>query len=617
MTSVASNPISLSGEISINTENILPIIKRWLYSEHEIFIRELVSNAFDAITKLNTIAAKENLPQFLREGKIDIKVDPANKTITVSDNGLGLDPEEIQKYINQIAFSGARDFIKKYKDKEEQDQIIGQFGLGFYSAFMVSDVVEIQSLSYKPDSQAIHWSCDGSTHFSLKNGERTEVGTDVILRINTENETFLKEDKIIELVKKFANFFPLEIRVNGKKANYQNPIWAKQPTELKDKDYEEFYHEISPFNPSPLFWIHLNVEYPFHLKGILYFPSILHELDSHKGKVSLYSHQVFVTDNGKEVIPEFLTLLQGAIDCPDLPLNVSRSQLQKDPYVQKISRHIVKKIADKLNELFKNDKAKFEGFWSDIHPFIKYGMMQDNDFYEKVKDIVIFKSSLSYFTSIPEYNERNKEKLQNKVLYSANKDSQATYIQLCKDQGLEVIYLDAIIDSHFIQFLESKDRSITFSAVDSSISEHILDKDKEAKVVDPSDNKTADEKLADIFKRVLKNEGLKIEVKSLKSETIPGMIIESETSKRLKNMRFLMKQDFPKSLEDTTLVINSNNAIVKTILKSDKHFNKTKEVEQLCLHLYDLVRLSHSSLSGEQLKAFIERTTSLLSQEKG
>ncbi|MBT6120251.1 molecular chaperone HtpG, partial [bacterium] len=357
--------INVTGDISIHTQNILPIIKKWLYSEQDIFIRELMSNAFDAIKKLKTISVKESLTDLQREGKIDLIPNEKENTLTIKDNGLGMTSEEIQKYINQIAFSGAEEFVAKYKDKEDGEQIIGQFGLGFYSAFMVSTLVEINTKSYKEGSQAVKWTCDGSTSFSIVESDKEDVGTEIILHLSDDAKEYLAEERLKNLVERFSNFLPVDIQVNGKTANNQNPIWIQQPSELKEEDYKKFYNVLFPFKGDPLFWIHLNVDYPFNLKGILYFPKIAHELDGNKGQVKLFCQQVFVTDNAKEILPEFLTLLQGAIDCPELPLNVSRSFLQQDPYVQKISKHIVKKVADKLIELHKNEKEQFEKHWED------------------------------------------------------------------------------------------------------------------------------------------------------------------------------------------------------------------------------------------------------------
>ena len=609
--------LDISGDISIHSENILPVIKKYLYSENEIFVRELVSNGHDAISKLKKIANIETIKNVPSQWLLKITIDEKKKTITFSDNGVGLDAEEVQKYINQVAFSGATDFIQKYENKDEKDGkegIIGHFGLGFYSSFIVSDLVEIKSLSYKEGAKAIHWSCDGSTKFNLKETTKKEVGTDIILNVSDESKDYLSEMKITELVKKYADFLPVEIQVNGKKVNHENPLWNKQPKDVKDEEYKEFYKALFPYQQDPLFWIHLNVDYPFNLKGILFFPKILHELDANKGKVKLYCQQVFVTDESKAVVPEFLTLLQGAIDCPEIPLNVSRSYLQNDPYVKKISSHIVKKVADKLKDLYKKDKNNFEKFWTDIHLFIKYGMMEDSDFYEKVKDIVIFPSSSGLNTSIPEYLERNKEKTDKKVFYCTNKDEQASYVELCKAEDIEVIYLQSVIDTHFLQFLEGKNTDIKYVAVDSELSEHLVDKTKDTDIIDPKDNKSTKQKLEDVFKVALNNDKLKIEVQHLKSSHTPAIILESEQTKRMKQMSVMMKGPQMPIFDDYTLMVNQNNDLVSKILTLSKSETKKDDVKELCEHVHDIAMMGQKPLEGSKMQNFLARSAKLLSK---
>jgi molecular chaperone HtpG len=595
------NTVEKTGKISIHTENIFPIIKKWLYSDHEIFLRELISNGFDAITKLNKLSIQETIAN-TQAPNINIQVDKDKKTVTFSDTGLGLDAEEVEKYIAQVAFSSAEEFVEKFKDQDDKDSIIGRFGLGFYSAFMVADTVEIRSKSYRKEAQSILWSCDGSTDYTLTESDRTEIGTDIILHINDDSKEYLEESRIQNLVKKYMNFLPVEICVNGVKANDDAPLWVQMPADTKEEDYKSFYQKMFPFNEEPLFWIHLNVDFPFNLKGVLYFPKVMHELDATKGQVKLFCKQVFVSDNSKEVIPEFLTLLQGAIDCPDIPLNVSRSYLQNDPYVQKISKHIIKKVADKLTSVYKSDKENFEKIWNDISPFVKYGMMQSDDFYKKVKDIVLFESSTGKQTSLPDYLERNKEKSENKVLYCEDKDGQATYVQMCKDQGLEVVYLHTMIDTHFIQFLESKDPAVKYVAVDSEVSDSLVD---ESTVVTPESS----ESLLEIFKKALDNDNVTIEAKALKSESVSGVMIESEMTKRMKTMSHFMKGAAIPGLDAQTLVVNTTSALVKAV-ESEKDEAKAKA---LCLHIYDLARLSKQQLSGDDLQAFILRSNALLS----
>ncbi|MBI59982.1 molecular chaperone HtpG [bacterium] len=602
------------GEISIHTENIFPIIKKWLYSDHEIFLRELASNAFDATTKLQKLAALEDIKD-LKEPNINIIIDEKKKTITFADTGLGMDAEEVEKYITQIAFSGAEEFVQKIKENDSKDksEIIGHFGLGFYSSFMVADLVEINSKSYKKDAEAIFWSCTGSTDYTIKKSDKKEIGTDIILHINDENKEYLNETKIKDLVKKYTNFLPINIQVNGVTANEKNPLWIKTPKDVKEEDYKEFYQKLFPYNGDPLFWIHLNVDYPFNLQGILYFPKVMHELDSNKGQVKLFCKQVFVSDNANAIIPEFLTLLQGAIDCPDIPLNVSRSYLQNDPYVQKISKHIIKKVADKLNDLAKKDKNHFESIWNDISPFIKYGMMQNDDFYTKVKDIIIFESSLGYKTSIPEYLERNKEKIKDKVIYCSDKDGQATYVNMCKDQDVEVLFTHALIDTHFLQFLESKDSTTKYCSVDSELSDLLVDENKKTEVVD-QDNKTNNDKLADIFKKALNNDKIKVDIKALKSTTISGMILESEHVKRMKNMSHFMQDKGTGIFDDFTLVVNNNNELVKDLMALNTSSEKEPLVTKLCHHIYDLAKMSKQPLTGEETQSFINRSNELMKE---
>jgi molecular chaperone HtpG len=600
---------AVSGDINIHTENIFPIIKKWLYSDHDIFIRELVSNAFDAITKRKKIAAAEQLGD-VPAGLIELVLDPEAKTLTIRDNGLGMDAEDIQTYINQIAFSGAEDFVKKYQAQDEQNPIIGHFGLGFYSAFMVADKVEIYSLSYKEGAQPVHWICEGSTRFSLDLGQKSEVGTEVVLHINDENALYLKENKITDLVQKYADFLPCDIQVNGKTVNDQNPLWDKNPTDITNEEYKDFYSKLFPMSPEPLFWIHLNVDFPFHLKGILYVPKMMHEMDTTKGQVKLFCQHVFVSDSTKDIFPEFLTLLQGAIDSVDIPLNVSRSMLQINPDVQKISRHIVKKVADKIQELFKTDKPTFEKHWEDIHAFIKYGMMNNNEFFDKLKDVVIFESSNGFSTSIPEYIERNKEKLKQNVMYCSNKAAQASYVQLCQQQGLEVIFIQSVIDTHFIQFLESKDPTIKFIAVDTQLSDHLIDKSKQL-LEDPEQIKQEKETISSLFKDIVDSDQIKIQVEPLKTSQVPAMILESETIKRFKQMSKLMQREVP-AFNDFTLIINSESPLIRSLITAQAQQKDPEFIKNLAQHIVDLAKMNHQPLAGQPLQDFVQRSVGLL-----
>ena len=605
---MTKNTDTISGDISIHTENIFPIIKKWLYSEHDIFIRELVSNAFDAITKRGLISETENLALPEKNG-ISISIDTEKNTLTISDNGLGMDADDIQKYINQIAFSGAEEFLTRYKQADDAQPIIGHFGLGFYSAFMVADKVEINSLSYKPNAVSAHWSCDGSTKFEINPGTRTEVGTDIVMHLNDESKPFASKEKITELVKKYANFLPIEIKVEGEIVNNQNPLWMKSPNDVTDEAYKEFYHTLFPGIDDPLFWIHLNVDYPFNLKGILYFPKLSHELEASKGKIQLYCNQVFVTDDAKDIVPEFLTLLQGAIDSPDIPLNVSRSYLQNDPAVKKIAQHIVKKIADKLNDIYKSDRKQYETYWKDIHPFIKYGMLQDTSFYDRMKDACIFESSTGTFFTVSEYQEKHKDSLKETILYCTDKDAQASYVSLCAAQDIDVLNTQGYIDTHFMQFLESKNSGLKFVAVDSQLVDALVDSNADSKVVDQN-NQTVDDRIKDRFTEALKEQKVTCQVQHFKSTDIPAIVTEPEFAKRMREMNKMFRRDdmmaFP---SEKTLVLNSNHPLIKNIMEKPL---LTERVQLICEHVYDMALMAHQPLSGEKMQNFLKRQAQLL-----
>lgn len=606
------------GHISIHTENILPIIKKWLYSDREIFIRELVSNAVDANTKLKHLALSGEYTTDLEELFVEITVDNEKKTITVKDNGIGMTSDEIKKYINQIAFSGAEEFLKTHQAKGDINEIIGHFGLGFYSAFMVSDKVEIVSKSYK-DEPASHWENDGGTEFILNSSDKSERGTEVILNINEDSKEFLEVTKVREVLEKYCKFLPFPVKINGSQINENSPLWSKRANEVKDEEYKDFYKKLFPFEDDPLFWIHLDVEVPFRLKGILYFPKIKHELDSSKGRIKLYCNNVFVTDNSKEVIPDFLTLLQGTIDIADLPLNVSRSYLQNDPYVRKISEHITKKVADKLNELFKNDRSKYESFWDDISIFVKYGMMNNDKFNEKVKNIILFKTSDGVYKTLEEYKEKNKGINKEKdgkqvVLYSSDPEKQVALIDMVKKQGMEVIYFNSMIDVHFIQFIEMKESGISFIRLDSDSNE-LLEGEEESKIVDEN-NKSVSDYMKSYFESVLNKDDKKkveIKVKSMKDQTIPAMIVFSEHLRRFKEMNFIHNRDNDIDLfGDHTLVINSSNEVIKKIYNSKDDPSKQDVLENMVQNVYDLALLSQDNLKGERLVNFINRTNNML-----
>lgn len=614
-----SENIKEKGQISIHTENILPIIKKWLYSDKEIFLREMVSNAMDAMTKLKHLSLIGEYKEELGELSLEIKIDKNKKTISFEDNGIGMTREEVKKYINQIAFSGAAEFMEKYKDNKEENKIIGHFGLGFYSAFMVSDKVEIVTKSFQPDI-AVRWINDGSTDFEIDDDKRKERGTVVILHIDDDDKEFLDEGKIKELIHKYCNFLPYPIKIGKDVINDQNPLWLKSSRDVKDEEYKEFYKKLFPMEMEPLFWIHLDVEVPFRLKGILYFPKIRHELDSSKGRIKLYCNQVFVSDHAKEIIPEFLTLLQGTLDIPDLPLNVSRSYLQNDPYVKKISEHITKKVADKLSSLFGKDRANFEKFWEDISIFVKFGMMNDEKFYEKVKEIILYKTTDGVYKTLPEYLEKNKgiNKQTNgkeTVFYASNEKDQITYINYLKSHGMEAVILGSLIDTHFIQFLEMKDGKISFNRVDSDTTDHLSEDDKaEAKIVD-GENKTSDDKLKEIFESALKDDKTKVTVKvsALKNPEISGMIVLSEYMRRFKEMSFSFNRDAgdENMFNDCTLVVNSANDKVKKILELNQEI-QGETINDAVNQIYDLALLSQNQLKGDRLVKFIERSNKML-----
>jgi molecular chaperone HtpG len=601
------------GSISIHTENIFPIIKKWLYSDKDIFLRELISNAVDAIHKLQNINLVEGL-QLADEYKVNIHLDKEAGTLTVIDNGIGMTADEVRKYINQIAFSSAEDFVEKFKNLEDKNQIIGHFGMGFYSAFMVAENVEIRTLSYEKGAEAVHWTCEGTTSYSLESTDKKDRGTEVILHLNEDEKEFLDPANTGEIIKKFCNFLPVSISLEGEEINDRNPLWTKSPADISDDDYKEFYRKLYPMSADPLFWIHLNIDYPFNLKGIVYFPHLTNEFDVTKSHINLYCNQVFVSDNTPELIPEFLTPLQGCLDAPDLPLNVSRSYLQNEPQVRKIREVISGRVAAKIVDLAKKDREAFEPIWEDIHSFIKYGMMREDKFYQKVKDQVIYHSTgEDKFTTLPEYLERAKEKHENKVYYANDEGTQATYLKLFKSQGMEVLILDAMIDNHFIQFLESKNTDLKFERVDSDITENLLESDPSNEIVEGADNKTKGERIEQVFKDGLDEiKGLTIRIETLKDESVPGIILLNEQSRRFKEMTSMMGQgEMPDLFADHTLMINTASPAVEKILKLQDEGN-TEFAGMLMNQIYDLAMLSHQAINKERMAGFLERSGKLL-----
>ncbi len=660
--------MSRTGNLSINSENIFPIIKKWLYSDHDIFYREIVSNGCDAITKLKKLElmGEYTKPEDM-EYKVQVTVNPDDKTISITDNGIGMTEEEVEEYINQIAFSGAQDFLEKYKDKANEDQIIGHFGLGFYSAFMVADKVTIDTLSYKEGSKAVHWESEGGLTFEMKDGEKEGQGTTITLYLNEDSYEFSNEYRAREVLEKYCSFMPVPIYLNNEKAEPQydtiekeeltdkdtivetvvepakteekenengeketvevepakekykilrrpvalndtTPLWAKHPNECTDEEYREFYRKVFHDYKEPLFWIHLNMDYPFNLKGILYFPKINTEYDSIEGTIKLYNNQVFIADNIKEVIPEFLMLLKGAIDCPDLPLNVSRSALQNDGFVKKISDYITKKVADKLSGMCKTDRENYEKYWDDIAPFIKFGCIKDEKFAEKMNDYILFKNLEGKYLTLKDCLEENKEKHENTVFYVTDEKEQSQYINMFKKEGLDAVILPHSIDSPFINHLEQKTEGLKFLRIDTDLNSNFKEEVKE----DDEEFKKTSENLTEIFKKALGNDKLEIKVEKLKDESISSMLTVSEESRRMQDM---MKMYNMYGMDPSmfggvgeTLVLNANNKLVQYVLNHGEGENTGK----ICEQLYDLALLAHGSLSPERMTGFVARTNEIM-----
>lgn len=660
------------GNLSINSENIFPIIKKWMYSDHDIFFRELISNGCDAITKLKKLSLMGEY-ELTEDYKpvIKVSVSSKEKTITFTDNGLGMTAEEVNEYINQIAFSGAEAFLEKYKDKANEDQIIGHFGLGFYSAFMVADRVAIDTLSYKADAVATHWECDGGTEYDMTDGDKTEVGTQITLYLNDDCTEFANEYRAREVIEKYCSFMPYEIYLDnaddteektemiekddlrdtdtiietvvedakteevededGNKKTVEtkpaserykikkrpvplndiHPLWTKHPNECTDDEYKDFYRKVFHDYKEPLFWIHLNMDYPFNLKGILYFPKINIEFESAEGVIKLYNNQVFVADNIKEVIPEFLMLLKGVIDCPDLPLNVSRSALQNDGFVKKISDYITKKVADKLSGMCKTDKESYEKYWDDISPFIKFGCLKDDKFCEKMNDYILFKNLDGKYLTLPECLEENKEKHENTVFYVKDEIEQGQYIKMFKDQGMDAVILKHNIDQPFITHLEQKNENLKFLSIDSDLSEIFkddADDSEEAKEALKADN----DKLSEIFKKALGKDNLQVKAEKLKDAEVSSMITINEDSKRMADMMKMygMSGMDPEmyGAQGETLVLNLNNVLVKYILDNPESDNVT----MFCEQLYDLAMVGHGQVAPERMTAFIARSNRIM-----
>lgn len=639
------------GSLSIHSENIFPIIKKWLYSDHDIFIRELISNACDAITKVKQLSSLGEAD--LGEDKdfaVKVIYHPENKTLTFSDNGIGMTEEEIKKYINQIAFSGAEDFIATYKDKADQDQIIGHFGLGFYSSFMVSERVSIHTKSYRPEAPAVKWFCDGGTEFEMEEGDRANRGTDIVLYLGEDGKDFESEHVIRSTIEKYCSFMPYPIyfevvRPEAEKAeenlaeleefeasktetegeaaeetkvaepkkptplNDVSPLYTHAPNDCTDDQYKEFYRKTFMDFKEPLFWIHLNMDYPFNLKGILYFPKLNTEFDNLEGRIKLYNNQVFVADNVKEVIPEFLLLLKGVIDCPDLPLNVSRSFLQNDGFAKKISDYIAKKVADKLSGMFKTQRPAYEGFWDDLHMFIKFGALKDTKFKEKMIDHVLLKTVNGEYLSLTEYKEKHSATASDKVYYTTDRVQQAQYIQMLAEHMVDTVILDHSIDGPFISMMEAEKENTAFTRVDGDLTDLLKATSEETEEVKKAD----EEKLTKSFKDALHMEQLKVQVENLKNEDVAGMIILSENNRRMQEM---MKMYGMAGLDpnmfpsEETLVLNKKHPLIQFILRAE---DSSSELYQMVVaQVYDLAVMSHKTMTPEAMSAFIKRSNDLM-----
>ncbi len=595
-----------TGQLSIHTENIFPIIKKWLYSDHDIFARELISNAIDAMNKRKALDASVQEEDL----RVLVKIDKKEKKIEFIDYGIGMTKEEVEKYINQIAFSSAEEFIEKYKDK--QNNIIGHFGLGFYSSFMVADKVTIDTLSWQEGAKPAFWECDGSTDYSIGAGSRKEAGTTVTVYLNKDSKEYLEHSKLSDLIKKYSNFMPFEIVLDDKVLNQKEALWNRKPKDVTEEEYKNFYKELFNDWQDPLFWIHLNVDHPFNLKGILYFPRIKNSLEYQKGEVKLYCNNVFVADNVREFIPEFLLLLKGGIDVPEIPLNVSRSFLQQDQNVKKISKHIIKKIGDYLKKLFKDDRQKFEEYWQDINQFIKYGALTEESFYDYVKDLIIFKTISGKHLSISEIKtaipiDENKK---HKIYYTINEDSQPSYLELLKEQGKEIIVSDNVIDIHLFNMLETKDTELAFMRIDSELNEELVDKEK-AEVVD-ADNKTELERIKDVFTDLIGEKGITVEVNRLKNKELAGLIVFEESIRRMmeQQMIFSGKKDegFPSFYK---FVVNAENPIVKKVFKLNSS-GKTEDAKLIGQYLHNLAKLEQNYLSAKDMKVFVEQSNQIL-----
>ncbi|MEH2231551.1 MAG: molecular chaperone HtpG [Nostoc sp.] len=650
------------GTISIHTENIFPIIKKSLYSDHQIFLRELVSNAVDAIQKLKMVSRAGDYAGDIGEPEIEIAIDKDKKTLSISDNGIGMTADEVKKYINQVAFSSAEEFIHKYEGKSDQP-IIGHFGLGFYSSFMVAQKVEIDTLSYQEGAQAVHWSCDGSPAFTLEESSRTTRGTTIILSLQGEEEEFLESARIKNLVKTYCDFLPVPIKLDGEVINKQKAPWRESPSNLTQEDYLEFYRYLYPFQEEPLLWVHLNTDYPFIINGILYFPKMRPDVDVTKGQIKLFCNQVFVSDNCEEIIPQFLMPMRGVIDSTDIPLNVSRSALQGDRTVRRIGDYIAKKVGDRLKELFRDNREQYISAWKDLGTFVKFGVLNDEKFKKQIEDIIVFRTTAKLtekvatetpvvevqssdgdawqdvtpspssdsapsapYTTLKEYLERNKERNENRVFYSTDETTQATYIELHKNQGLEVLFMDSFIDTHFINFLEREYQDVKFTRVDSDLDNTLLEQDKDKEIVDPKTNKTRSETIKELFEKSLNKPKLNIRTEALKSDdpqgTPPAIVLLPEILRRLREMNAMMQQGTAEFPEDHILLVNTAHPLIQnlanlnqgSIIQGNGESSTDRLVNLICQHVYDLALMSQKGFDAEGMKSFVERSNDVLTK---
>ncbi|MEK0180271.1 molecular chaperone HtpG [Microcoleus anatoxicus] len=650
------------GTISIHTENIFPIIKKSLYTDHEVFLRELISNGVDAIAKLKMVSRSGEYSGDIGEPEITIAIDKENKTLSITDNGIGMTADEVRKYINQVAFSSAEEFIQKYQGSGD-DAIIGHFGLGFYSSFMVAQKVDIETLSYQEGAQAVHWSCDGSPAFELSESTRTQRGTTITLTLQEEEQEYLEPSRIKQLIKTYCDFMPVPIKFEGDELNKHKAIWRESASNLQKEDYLELYRHLYPFQEEPLLWVHLNTDYPFIVNGILYFPKLRPDVDVTQGNIKLFCNQVFVSEHCEEIIPKFLMPLRGVIDSTDIPLNVSRSSLQSNRTVRRIADYIAKKVGDRLKELYRDDRNEYIRCWQDIGTFVKFGALNDDKFKKQIEDILIYRStyeptaikpetetpevqvqaeegdlwqdvtsksetsaSTQPYTTLKEYLERNQKRHENRVFYCTEPASQATYVALHKSQGLEVLFMDSFIDTHFISFLEREYSDVKFSRVDSDLDDTLIDKEKEAEIVDPTTNKTRSEQVKELFQKALNKPKVNIRTEALKSDaaeaTPPAIVLLPEALRRMRDMTALLQQQAAEFPEEHVLLVNTAHPLIQNlanlsqgaIIQGGGESPSAQLASMICHHVYDLALMAQKGFDAEGMKEFVERSNQVLTK---